>query len=367
MKTFENLIEEVQNKGLCHHCGGCVTFCTAINFGALEQDSTGKPCYKDRSKCIECGLCYTICPETHELDDELKNIFSWSLPIGHINTINVARSVDPEIRKRATDGGVVTAILVYLFEKGYIDGAIVSQQIGPFQRVPSLATTKEEIINAAGFNLGMSHGMQSFSHSYSTFSASIEEFRPIMQKGLKRVAMVGSPCQIKAVRKMQLLHLVPTDSIVYYLGLFCAGTFTLGEEEKLKLERLAQCKWEDIKKVNIKDTFILHFNNQEKKFIPLEQIDFMKRYACHFCTDYTSEFADLSFGGVGAEQGWTTILIRNSKGRQVFNEAQRNSLELYPQTDKQTFISEVKDKIQKLAHDKREKALKNRENLLSLQ
>jgi hypothetical protein len=36
MKTFFNLIQEVQKPGLCHHCGGCVTFCTAINDGALE-------------------------------------------------------------------------------------------------------------------------------------------------------------------------------------------------------------------------------------------------------------------------------------------------------------------------------------------
>ena len=42
MKTFTNLIEDVQKPGLCHRCGGCVTFCTAINYGALELDSEGK-------------------------------------------------------------------------------------------------------------------------------------------------------------------------------------------------------------------------------------------------------------------------------------------------------------------------------------
>lgn len=34
MKTFFNLIQEVQKPGLCHRCGGCVTFCTTINYGA---------------------------------------------------------------------------------------------------------------------------------------------------------------------------------------------------------------------------------------------------------------------------------------------------------------------------------------------
>ena len=68
MKTFSDLVKEVQDTGLCHHCGGCVTFCTAINFGALKQDVDGKPCYDDEEKCIECGICYMICPEIDELD-----------------------------------------------------------------------------------------------------------------------------------------------------------------------------------------------------------------------------------------------------------------------------------------------------------
>ncbi|MGD9097648.1 MAG: 4Fe-4S dicluster domain-containing protein, partial [Desulfobacterales bacterium] len=63
MKTFFNLVQEVQKPGFCHHCGGCVSFCTAINYAALEMDPDGKPRYRDIEKCIECGLCYAICPE----------------------------------------------------------------------------------------------------------------------------------------------------------------------------------------------------------------------------------------------------------------------------------------------------------------
>ncbi|MDP1761664.1 MAG: 4Fe-4S dicluster domain-containing protein, partial [Deltaproteobacteria bacterium] len=72
MKTFSHLIQEVQDKGLCHHCGGCVAFCTAINYGALELGEDGRPRYRDKEKCIECGICYSICPEIRELDEETK-------------------------------------------------------------------------------------------------------------------------------------------------------------------------------------------------------------------------------------------------------------------------------------------------------
>ena len=92
MKTFFNLIQEVQKPGLCHHCGGCVTFCTAINYGALELGEDGRPRYKDIEKCIECGLCYSICPEIHELDEETRRMVSWSAPMGRILNTTVARA-----------------------------------------------------------------------------------------------------------------------------------------------------------------------------------------------------------------------------------------------------------------------------------
>ena len=84
MKTFHNLIEDVQKPGLCHRCGGCVTFCTAVNYGALVLDAEGQPGYGDEDKCIECGLCYSICPEIDELDAETQKKLGWAPPIGRI-------------------------------------------------------------------------------------------------------------------------------------------------------------------------------------------------------------------------------------------------------------------------------------------
>jgi PncC family amidohydrolase len=120
MKTFFNLIQEVQERGLCHHCGGCVTFCTAVNYGALELDPDGRPQYRDRDKCIDCGLCYMICPEIHELDEEQKRMVSWSAPMGRVMDAGIARARDPAVRERGTDGGVVTALLLHLFDMGFI-------------------------------------------------------------------------------------------------------------------------------------------------------------------------------------------------------------------------------------------------------
>jgi len=105
MKTFSDLIEEVQKPGLCQRCGGCVAFCTAINYGALELDEEGKPRLKSAENCVGGGLCYSICPETHELDEEVKKLVNWNAPMGRVLDAFVARAINPAVQERATDGG----------------------------------------------------------------------------------------------------------------------------------------------------------------------------------------------------------------------------------------------------------------------
>jgi coenzyme F420 hydrogenase subunit beta len=56
----------------------------------------------------------------------------------------------------------------------------------------------------------------------------------------------------------------------------------------------------------------------------------MKRYACRYCSDYSAEFADLSFGGIGAPEGWTTVITRTPQGRALLGDAMGVAIEEYP-------------------------------------
>jgi coenzyme F420 hydrogenase subunit beta len=328
MKTFSHLIAEVQDKGLCHHCGACVAFCTAINYGALELGEDGRPRYRDQEKCIECGLCYSICPEINELDADTQKLVSWAPPMGRVLGAAVARAIDPEVQARGTDGGVVTALLLQLFDRGHLDGAIVSRKAGPFQRQPWLARTREDILEAAGFHFDTMPNITHFSEEYSTYSPSILELKDVAKKTLRRVAFVGTPCQINALRRMEVLGVVPSDAIKIHFGLFCAGNFQFGAEERQRLERLGNFQWADVSKVNIKEDLMIHGRNGDVHHIPLDQLDFMKRHACQYCEDYAAEYADLSFGGLGAPEGWTTVLVRTPQGRELLSRARGRVLEV---------------------------------------
>jgi len=363
MNTFFNLIQDVQKPGLCHRCGGCVTFCTAVNYGALDLDEDGKPRFANIEKCIECGLCYSICPEIDMLDEETRRRAAWSAPIGRVFETTVARSTDAAIQAKATDGGVVTALLAHLMDRGRIDGAIVAKQVGPFQRRPFLATTVAQVMEGAGFFFDTAHGMKTFSDMYMTYS-SIEEFDPMMRKGLNRVALVGTPCQIQSVRRMQAMGLVPSESIKYCLGLFCTGNFVFGDAQKAELARMGEFDWDNVHKINVKDHLLVHLTNGQKKAIDIEGLDFMKRHACRYCPDYSAEFADVSFGGVGAAEGWTTVITRTPLGRAILADARGfGVVEDFAYDDNPNFASEALAKVRHHSAAKKKAARLNRREL----
>jgi dihydroorotate dehydrogenase electron transfer subunit len=54
--------------------------------------------------------------------------------------------------------------------------------------------------------------------------------------------------------------------------------------------------------------------------IPLNYLyDKAIRNACFACSDYSASFADISVGGVGSEDGWTTMIIRTEKGKNAYD------------------------------------------------
>ena len=148
--SFEDLIKKVHDKDICGECGGCVSFCSAADIGAIEMRENEPPHYSNQENCLHCGICYLICPSTFELDKDLNKRFDFKAPIGNYSKVLSVQASDPDIQTKGTDGGAVTATLLALLENNLIDGAIVSKQISPFQRIPFFAKNKEEILESAG-------------------------------------------------------------------------------------------------------------------------------------------------------------------------------------------------------------------------
>jgi len=364
VKSFHDLIEEVQKPGFCGRCGGCVSFCSADNLGALKVDEDGRPVFADEEKCLRCGICYMICPNTRDLDDELKEKWGWKPPIGPARGISSSKTTDSLVAERCTDGGVVTSLLLYLLDKRMIDAALVSKSAGPFQRAPILATTREHIISSAGSHFDESFQVVQLGCRYSTYSTVMYELKNLRGGSMDRIAIVGTPCQINTTRKMQVLGVIPADVIKYCLGLFCMENLCFGDIQLKRLEKKYSFNLTKVAKVNVKEEFFIYPKDGRVVHIPFEDVDTIARPACLVCCDFSAEYSDISFGGLGSPEGYTTVLIRSEKGNHIYHGALKDGYieeEEYPSTGKaRSNRTKIHAKIVDFSQRKRERATRNR-------
>ncbi|MFX1586525.1 MAG: Coenzyme F420 hydrogenase/dehydrogenase, beta subunit C-terminal domain [Promethearchaeota archaeon] len=317
-KSFEDLIKEVHEAGICGECGGCVSFCSADEIKAIEMSESGPPRYYNKDNCLRCGICYLVCPQTHILDKELNERYKYKVSIGNYTKVTSSKTTSDEIHKNASDGGVVTAILTYLLDKKLINGAIVSKPDGPFNRIPFFATTKEELIEAAGSHYDLSHGVVGL-ENYNSFVPTITKLKYIVSSDMMNIAVVGTPCQIMSIRKMQELSILPAHVVKYTFGLFCNLNFSFNIEARKDLEKKYNFSFNDVKKLNIKEDLTIQVKDREEIHIDFDELREITRPACFACRDFSNVYADISFGGLGSQEGYTTTIIRTKIGEDIYN------------------------------------------------
>jgi len=319
-KSFEDLIKDVHELGICGECGGCVSFCSAHEIKAIEMSESGPPRYYNKDNCLKCGICYLICPQTHVLDKELNEKYAYKVSIGNWKKITSIQANSKEILENATDGGAVTAILSYLLDHNLINGAIVSKKEGPFNRVPFFATTKEELIEAAGSHFDLSQGVVGL-ENYNTFIPTITKLKKVVSSDMMNIAVVGTPCQIMSIRKMQELSILPAHIIKYTLGLFCNLNFSFNIKGRKELEEKFNFSFNEVESMNIKEDLILTLQNQKSIHIDFNDLGRITRAACYACRDFSNVYADISFGGLGSQDGFTTTVIRTKIGDEIYTNA----------------------------------------------
>ncbi|MFX1281272.1 MAG: Coenzyme F420 hydrogenase/dehydrogenase, beta subunit C-terminal domain [Promethearchaeota archaeon] len=319
IKNFRDLITEVHNKGICQECGGCVSFCNAIESGVIGfKTSRGPPEFLNEDSCLECGICYAICPQTHFLDDDLDEIYNFSdfssMPLGHIRNLYICQTNDPEFLECGIDGGVVNTFINFLLERKMIDGAIVAKTKTAFSRESSIAKNRKDLIDSSGVRLDLAHQVTEV-QKFHTYTSSISELKKIK---FDRLAIVGTPCQIYTIRCMQDLGIIPSQNIDLCLGLFCYENFFFDKAKSEQFENNFKIKFEDVEKINIKEDLIIKLRNGKTLHIPFEKLNNYMRSACNACNDFTNIYADISFGGLGSPDKFTTVITRTKKGDDLF-------------------------------------------------
>ena len=133
----------------------------------------------------------------------------------------------------------------------------------------------------------------------------------------KKIAMVGTPCEIMAASKLQLYTDSPID---VKLGLFCMENFSY--KYFVNLLKEYGLKMDDIEKFRIEKGFVfLLLKTKETIKIPLSVAQRIIRKNCNICVELTSETSDISIGSIGSDEGWSTLIIRTEKGEDIIEGA----------------------------------------------
>ncbi len=304
----DSLMTEVVEAGKCVSCGTCVAVCPFVCLDLIE----GTPSLV--KECKVCGICAKACPRYQWKMDEMENfVFERERKpeeeFGIYRRIAIAQATDDTILKVRQDGGVATALLLFAMKNGLIDGAIVAgtDKDKPFYPVPMLATNEEELLQAAGTKYSCSSNVLALSE--------------MLKQKKANVAFVGTPCQIHAVRRMQMAGLKrQTGPLKFLVGLMCSETFSYEGLMENHIQGKLGVNLGDIEKINIKGKMLVTTDSGVTE-IPLAEIKQYARKSCSICDDFSSELADISVGGLGLD-GWTFTIIRTERGEELFSSAE---------------------------------------------
>lgn len=303
-----HLQKEVLQVEQCTGCGLCAGLCPYFNV-VDERVALTSTCG------LSEGLCYEVCPRT-PTDWELIDRTMFGAPrqdhvLGHWQGLYYARAGEaaPAIEGKQY-GGTVTALVAFALTQGLAHGALLTSGLPGDFPVPVLARTMDEVLAAAG----------------SKYSATptLQALVGAMRDGLGSMVVVGRPCQVLAVRKLQSVkRRTPVTNLtagarIFLLGLFCFWALSSAFYERFLPSKLNPL---EVTRLDLPPSELVVSTPKGELRLPVEELRPFIRPACEVCFDPTAEFADLAVGSTEDDPGWNTLLARSALGSELLKAA----------------------------------------------
>jgi coenzyme F420 hydrogenase subunit beta len=287
-----------------------------------------------RKLCTDCGLsrthdpkrcgqaCQFIQPDyprleqrvhgrTRQRDNAVQKAQPDELFFGPYQHILSAQLDPPAAGAQWT--GITTRLAQVLLEKGLVD-AVIAMAADPQDRWrprPVLVTRAQDMAQCRGMRMG-----------YAPLLSLVE---PALAQGHKRLAVIGIPCQIYALRAIQpQLEREQGLEQLYVIGTPCSDNTTT--ENFHQFLGLISDRPQDISYVEFRADYKVEVRTDQgdKRLIPFLNLplstlppDFFP-LTCRTCVDYTNVLSDITVGYMGGHgQQW--LLVRNARGQAVLD------------------------------------------------
>ncbi|MFX0100316.1 MAG: Coenzyme F420 hydrogenase/dehydrogenase, beta subunit C-terminal domain [Candidatus Hodarchaeota archaeon] len=318
--SFEKVLEEVIKTGKCTNCSACEAICFLSSKAVISHDDKFNRIY-DTDGCDKCGYCYTCCPRSNFRESENASILKKNRLGDYISIGTYKTSLD-ELKDNYQDGGMVTSLLLYLLDKDLIDAALITRKLENWVPETFITNDRDEIINSAGTIYATYPIFDALKALHDLEGADLEKFGVSNADDL-RVCMVGLPCTLAALHNMEALEVFPANLIKVKIGLFCYENFDHDVLFNKKLKSDMKIPLEKIKSMNIKGNMIITLKDGKVIELKPEEFQPLAREGCHWCDDLTSLHSDISCGGIGADQGYTSVVIRTNSGLDIVQRAMK--------------------------------------------
>lgn len=302
----------------CVYCGACVCVNPYPDTGFVD----GELVFDEKSVTFDKDL--QVCPVIHPQHSTtypkppVEEGQTMDELLGPYLEICSTRSTDANVLEKGQIGGTVTSLLLQGMKDGMIDSALLVDRDEGWIGKPKLATTPEEILECAGTKLSE--------------ASVLTCWREAIRAGYKKLAIVGMPCVTIAE------HLIDTspdfnefsDIHKLRIGIFCMEAFNYRGLFREFLKDDQKIKPSNIVKVDVKGRMIIHEITVEDRIAThtysLKETHKYGLLGCLPCHDYAAEYADISIGSVGSEDGWNTVIVRTELGKKLLDSALRSGL-----------------------------------------
>lgn len=317
---WKELYEEVIDNGLCTGCAGCVVTCPHEVIGYKHEEKQYRPFHLEEelglTDCVHgqkgCTTCTRACPRFRawepQIDEHLfGKVREPDAMYGQYRQLLLVRAADDHVHQTGQDGGFVSAMLIWLLQHDYIDGALASfvNPEVPWKAEPGLVRNVDDVMASAG--------------SRYTYSANTLALKQAQEEGLSRLALVGMGCQTSSPPTMWARKAGKVGKpFLFNIGLLCSKTFDDSIFEELFLAKYGLRK-EEMAKMNIKGVFQIWMKDGSYHEIDLKECHQWTREGCKTCPDFSAEHADISTGGIGEDNDWTLCVVRTELGQEVMD------------------------------------------------
>ena len=336
VNDFSILQSEIITKGLCTTCGTCVGVCPLNIIDIDWIDGDAEPCLIKPSCPPECGICVQMCPGKNipllQLEDMVfgkkRNVDQDQL--GLYEEAFLVQATQVNIRAKGTHGGAATALLAYALDKGTIDAAIVAgyNEEKPYRPEGKIVTESKELTKYARSIYGGSPPV----------NALLSE--AILKKKFSKLGIVGCPCHVHGIRKIQLYKKPKriANSVKLVIGLFCGTQFYFEATRHLLAELCGVYSLDEITAIDYRwgdwpGRFYVKTKTGREVLVDLQEyllhnFHDWQRDRCTMCIDHTAELADISIGGHWppsarlGDPGWSKVIAKTELGIQLLKQAE---------------------------------------------